>query len=537
MSDRLWHVLIGAAALVILAAAPIPHIDSDAPLYGRIAANILTSGDWFTFHHPGWLVDKPPVVFWLMALSFRLAGISDVSLRFWQLVAALALILLTYRVARAAGGTAEEGSMAALILGSSIQFLYQATVPQQDVPLTLFLTLAAYGLIRYVDKATAWHAVLSAAGVALAVLTKGIAGFGLFAVVLTASLLAARSALPRSRRLLLGHAALAGAVFALVTLPWFVVGIVRQGDPFIRTFLTWGTMGVGRYFTPAISTPPPYWLSIFAYVPMLFLGLLPWSPVFALSAAELPRVVRCGSPGIRLVAVWFAAIFVLLSLSSGDKVFRYLLPCFPPAAILAGRTAATMLRDARRLRVAGWLAAVPAAALLVSGFLFLWSGHPGFRDLLAAVVLPSVVAMGAGMVGFGLAAVRGRGRAAAVLAAVGTLAGFGLFERNMMARAAAINPWPAIVTAAAPLAPRSQRLVLYGRAGEGFNFAHFYLDEPVVSVRNVSEISGLWARERIIVVVPEERLEELAGAFQQKPQMILTTAARLVVITNWTEAR
>jgi 4-amino-4-deoxy-L-arabinose transferase-like glycosyltransferase len=537
MPERIWYVLIGATALVILAAAPLPHIDSDAPLYGRIAADILDTGDWLTFRHPGWQVDKPPVVFWLMALSFRVAGTSNVSLRFWQLVAALALILLTYRAARAAGGTAQEGALAALILGSSVQFLYQATVPQQDVPLTLFLTLASYGLIRYVEGATAGWAVLIAVGVALAVLTKGIAGLVLFAVVLAASLLVARSALPRSPRALLGQAALAGTVFALLALPWFMTGVVREGDPFVRTFLTWGTLGVGRYFTPAISSPPPYWLSVFAYVPILALGLLPWSPVFVLAAAELPGAARQAAPGLRVVAVWFAAIFLLLSLSSGDKVFRYLLPCLPPAAILAGRTAASILCDARRLRIAGRLAAVPAAALLVIGFLFLWSGHPGSRDLLAAVVLPAVVAVGAGMVGFGLAAMRGRGQAAVVLAAVGTLAGFGLFERNMMVRATAINPWPAIAAAAAPLAPESHRLVLYGRAGEGFNFAHFYLDEPVVSVLDVSEIAGLWARERIIAVVPEERLEELAGAFQEKPRVILNTGARLVVVTNWTEAR
>ncbi|MGQ0568792.1 MAG: ArnT family glycosyltransferase [Armatimonadota bacterium] len=532
MHRRVLHALIGLAGLAILAAAPLPQLDADTPLYTQIAANILTTRDWLTLRHPGWQVDKPPVQFWLMAASFKVFGISDITVRLWQLILALALIALTYLVARAAGCSLEEGLLAAVILATSIQFFYQAIVPQQDVPLALFLTLALYGLLRYLQDGSGRWITLCAVAVALAVLSKGVAGLGLFGLVLLVTLLVVRPGTPHPRSQLFAHVTLATAVFVALALPWFVIGALRQGEPFVRTFLTGGALGVGRFFHPAGSTSP-YLPSIFAYVPLLFLGVLPWSPILTMSVVELPRVFRTGTMGLRMVAVWFLAIFVALSLSPGDKVFRYLLPCMPPVAVLSGRTMAALFGDRRRLRLAGWISVIPAVVFIGAGFWFLWSRFPPERALLIAVVLPFLIALVAGLVGFGLAALGGRGRLAVIVATVATVAGFALFEGGMFVHRAAINPWPAIAAAAAPLTSVSDRVILYGRAGEAYNFATFYLDEPVVSVASPSELALLWRRERLIVVIPTERFQDLAQALDPSPVVIHRSPASLVVVANW----
>ncbi|MDR7485166.1 MAG: glycosyltransferase family 39 protein [Armatimonadota bacterium] len=528
---RTWYGLMALAGLVILGTLPLPHVDSDAPLYGKIAANVLATGDWLSFHHPGWFVDKPPVVFWLMAGSFKMLGISDVTLRLWQVILALALVGMTAQVARAAGWTPEEAALSALVLATSLQFIYQTTVPQQDLPLTFFLTLAALGLLRYLDRhSPAWLAA-GAASAAAAVLTKGIAGLGFFGLAAVLALLVARPGLPRPERLL-GHLVLAAGVFAALAVPWFAMGVIRQGDQFVQTFLTSGTLGLGRFFRPAISTPPPYWLSVFAYVPLLLVGLLPWTPLLLVGLGDLPRLVRLGTRGQKFVAVWFVAFFALLSLSSGDKVFRYLLVCFPPAALLTGRTAAALLGDARRLRLAAWIAVVPGILMVAAGFLMVWMQYAPQRALLAGVVLPTVAATAAGLIGFAVAALRGRGPTAVVLATLGILAGMALFERGMLAHAAVLNPWPAIAAAAAPAAGEGERAVLYGRAGEGFNFAHFYFDRPVVTLSRPSELAAVWARERIIAVIPLEQYDDLARALTPAPVVIHRSPARLVLVTN-----
>jgi len=533
---RLWLALIGLAGLVILVAAPLPQVDADAALYGRIAANILTTGDWITFHYPGWFVDKPPVTFWLMAVSFRFLGVSDVALRLWQLLMALALIALTYRVARAAGATREAGLLAALVLATAAQFFYQATVPQQDLPLTFFLTLGMYGVFMYLDRGAARWILVAAVGAALAVLTSGIAGLGLFGVVFLAVLVAVRPAPPHAGQALLGRAALAAAIFAGLALPWFVVGALRQGDQFVTTFLTSGTLGVGRFFSPAISTPPPYWLAIFAYVPILLVGMLPWSPVLVVALADMRRQFRDGSPGMRIVAVWFLAVFVTLSLSSGDKVFRYLLPCFPPAAILTGRAAATLFDRSDRLRPVGWGALLPALALIAAGFWYLWAQFPAERGPWVAVAGAFVAAMAAALAAFGLAALRARGPAAVALAAAGAVVALIVLEVAMLANAARIAPWREISTAAAPLTARSERLLLYGRAADGFNFVNFYLDEPLMRVAGVEQVASLWRRERLLLVVPEERFEELSRSLDPSPVLLFVSPARMLLVANWSDA-
>lgn len=552
MRVGLWHLLLGAVAVVMLAAAPIPHLDSDAPLYARIAANVLATGDWLTFHHPGWLVDKPPVVFWLMAGSFRLFGISDATIRLWQIVLALALLVVVYHLAVLGGAGREEALLATLVFGTALQVLYQVTVPQQDVPLTLFLTLALVFAIRFRQRPGAGAGAAAGAAVALAVLTKGVAGLGLFAVGLAGAWLAVRPA--ASQRPPQGSPArsdtrpesgarpgagatargvlAAAVVFALVAVPWFAHGVVRHGEPFVRTFLTSGTLGVGRYFTPAISEPPPYLLALFAYVPLLLLGLLPWSPALALAVAAPRRLLRPASWTFRFTAAWGLALFVLLSASSGDKVFRYLLPVYPVAAVVSARVLVAALTDRRRLAFAGLLALVPGVALAAAGFWVLWRQFPPERDLLAAIVLPAVGLLAAGLVGFGVAALLGRGRPAIALAAALALAGFAAFERGLVVHRAAVDPWPALVRAADPYRASTSRLVLYGRAGEAFNFAHFHFDAPVVAVGTPAELAGLWEREAVLIIAPEERLAELNGALQPAPVLVTRTPARLVLLRN-----
>jgi 4-amino-4-deoxy-L-arabinose transferase-like glycosyltransferase len=536
MRDGLWGILVLLTALVIVAAAPLPHVDSDVPLYGRIAANVLASGDWVTLHDPGWLVDKPPVVFWMMAASFRVLGVSDASMRLWQLVLALALLAVTAAASRAAGGQRTEGLLSALVVGTALQVFYQITVPQQDVALTLFLTVGVYGLMRYVERGAPAWLMLSAVAVALAVLTKGLAGLALFAVILAIAVLFVRRSLPHPAARVLGHAVVGLLVFAAVAFPWYIYGVVRHGDAFVKTFLTSGTLGVGRFFQPAISTPPPYWLSLFAYVPLLCLGLLPWTPAFLAGLPGAVRFGRQGSAPLKIVLAWLFGVFVMLSLSSGDKVFRYLLPVYPPVAILTGRVLAALLAGDRRLRAGGWLAVAPAVILVGAGFWTLWSAFPPERALLLAVVLPTVMMITAGLVVFGGCALAGRARLAIAGAALCAITAYALFERGMLIHAATVNPWPVIVRAAAPYAASSDRLVLYGRVGEVSNFAQFYFTGPIVSVNDAHELARLWQRERVLVIVPAERFEEASG-LRPIPVVIHSSPARLVLITNRTQTR
>lgn len=99
--SHLWLFLLLAAIVTLLLGLPLPLTDGVTAFYGTIAKNILATGDWLTLHHRMMpLVDKPPLTFWLMSLSFAAFGTSEWALRLWHLGLAVGVALGTYALAR-----------------------------------------------------------------------------------------------------------------------------------------------------------------------------------------------------------------------------------------------------------------------------------------------------------------------------------------------------------------------------------------------------------------------------------------------------
>ena len=191
--QRIWVLLVAAACVLTLAGSPLPHVDSDAALYGKIAKHILATGEWLTLQDPGrpdWIVDKPPLTFWLMAASLWLGGETNAALRVWQLLMSVVLVVVTYRIARLAAGK-EESLLAALLMATFQQVFLFSMAPQQDVPVTFFLTLAFYSYLGYRLRGATITAALTGVWVALAVLSKGVLWVGVFVLIMAVDLIVA----------------------------------------------------------------------------------------------------------------------------------------------------------------------------------------------------------------------------------------------------------------------------------------------------------------------------------------------------------
>src|SRR5690349_17452532 len=82
---QLWPVLLVAlvAALVFfyhLGSAPLN--DWDEGWHAEVSREILTTGDWLTLHYRGDVYfNKPPLTFWVRALSFKAFGVNEWSAR------------------------------------------------------------------------------------------------------------------------------------------------------------------------------------------------------------------------------------------------------------------------------------------------------------------------------------------------------------------------------------------------------------------------------------------------------------------------
>ena len=115
------------------------------PTEGRnaeIAREILYSHDWVTPHDnfvP--VLDKPIFFHWLIALCYKLFGVSEWSARLPSALAGLGSVVLIYLFARKSLGL-WEAAWSSLILASSVQFYALSRIVIFDMPLNFFVTLS-----------------------------------------------------------------------------------------------------------------------------------------------------------------------------------------------------------------------------------------------------------------------------------------------------------------------------------------------------------------------------------------------------------
>lgn len=528
-----WIVLVVAACLLILSGSPLPHVDSDAALFGKVARNILTTGEWLTLQHPGrpeWVVDKPPLTFWMMAISLRLGGATDAALRLWQLILSVALVAVTYRIARLAAGV-EEGLLAALLIATFQQVFYFSMAPQHDVPVTFFLTLAFHDYLRYRQRGSTTLAVLTGLWVALAVLTKGVLWAGVFVLIIVVDLLIA------SRRSDVGHwrwnqVAVGAVVCLIVAAPWFVVGIVRQGAPFVQTFLI-GENGIERVLHPFLGSgvvPMRGRLMLgLAYVPILMLGMLPWTGWLPGAVGEGWRSLRAGPRSLRLCAVWFGVFFLLLSLSQGDRIMRYLLPLYPALAVLAAGSLVKAFEEPRRQRTAAAISLLFGVPLIAATAWFYFLYAPNDIRIYLPVVLPSLILFSLVLSVFAVVTIVRPGRRAVVVLAAGVLVSYGLMYWTTMQRWEQIWPWPAITSTVNRLYRPGDRVLVVGSSGAETNFASYWIAAPVQAADDASFLHA-WQEGRVFGLLSPDAATRLTDRLQ--PVVLVKTPLGWILATN-----
>ncbi|HAX90299.1 MAG TPA: hypothetical protein DCY91_29685, partial [Cyanobacteria bacterium UBA11370] len=85
----LWH--LGSIGLV----------DETEPLFAEAARQMTVTGDWITPYFNGETrFDKPPLIYWLMAIGYRLIGVNEWAVRLPSALAAIALTGLSFYTLR-----------------------------------------------------------------------------------------------------------------------------------------------------------------------------------------------------------------------------------------------------------------------------------------------------------------------------------------------------------------------------------------------------------------------------------------------------
>lgn len=140
--DRYLVATIGLLLARLVTLGAFPLLDTSEARYAEIARLMVESGDWITpWFEPGtpfW--GKPPLAFWLSALSFKLFGINEFAARFPHWLLAGATLWLMARVTRASGAAAPW--RAPFILAASALFFVAGGAVLTDTPLLFAITLS-----------------------------------------------------------------------------------------------------------------------------------------------------------------------------------------------------------------------------------------------------------------------------------------------------------------------------------------------------------------------------------------------------------
>jgi len=319
-------VIFGIAFFQVLGKFPL--MEPDEGRYSEIPREMLERGDFVTpmLNYVKYF-EKPPLHYWLNAISMSIFGENEFAARFPGALCGLLTVLLAYHFGRKLFGR-REGLLASVILGSAAGFLIQGRINLTDMTLT-FCMSAAIGFFllasRPDEARKGFYYYLFYFFAALAVLAKGLIGMVLpGGIIFLYLLICRRWALLKEMRLPTGI-----PLFLLVAAPWFVL-VTQRNPEFFQFFFIHEHFQ--RFLTTVHGRYQPFWF----FIPILLLTMLPWS--FFVPEAILQgwrrRKEKDGDVFIYLI-IWAGFIFLFFS-KSNSKLIPYILPVFAPLALLVG---------------------------------------------------------------------------------------------------------------------------------------------------------------------------------------------------------
>jgi 4-amino-4-deoxy-L-arabinose transferase-like glycosyltransferase len=370
-------VLFAAAVYIGCIVSPPSLMDDVDAVQAQIARNMLDSGDWVIARLDGVpYLEKSPLIYWLIATSYRALGVHDWVARIPVALATVLLCWVTFRYGRWAFGQ-RAGFYAGLTLATCVGLFLFTRIQIPDVMLTLSVCLAFWSFQRAIDSEEAharrWAALLAVSlGIGLmlkALIAVVVPAGGIFVYLLYTRQLFSRDIW---RRLHVGSGIL---ILLAIAAPWHVLATLRMPPYFDFTMHS----GPGEYrgffwfyfinehvlrflnlrYPRDYNTLPraAFWL-------LHLLWLFPWS-AYCVAAARLSYKPRDRAGRTRVLALcWAGFLLVFFTFSTTQEY--YSMPIYPALALLLGCAMAGETHWVHiGTRTVGTVAALAAAAITV----------------------------------------------------------------------------------------------------------------------------------------------------------------------------
>jgi len=364
--------------LFFLAAYLIPLgtqdlIAPDETRYGEIPREMVSSGDWVVPRLNGVrYFEKPTLGYWVHAGSLLIFGENNFAVRLPSALAvglsALLIFALVRRVPRQETG--EDGflaPLAVLVYLGCLEVFAVGNAAVLDSLFSFFLTATITAFYMATEcppgsRKEKGFLLLSGLACGLAFLTKGFLSFAVPVLALVPYLLWQRRYADLLR---MSWLPILSAI--LVALPWSLA--IHGREPDFWRFFFWNEH-IRRFMADDAQHKASFWY-FFLTAPGMF---LPWTFVAPAAVAGLiGRISKQDPQGrlLRFAICWLAFPFLFFSLSNG-KLLTYILPCFPPFAVLMAFGLFQVLRENPRQRLVQWGVLLSAVffGLILSALLY-----------------------------------------------------------------------------------------------------------------------------------------------------------------------
>lgn len=326
-----WLLLLTLSAAVFLSGLDTPGLYTNEGRYAGVAWEMIERGDWVSPRLNGVpYFEKPPLLYWLVAASYKLFGVSETSARLPVALSALAGVLCTYGIGRILF-TPRAGLLAALALATSFGYFIFARIILIDLLFTACVTAAFWCFLRgylHPERRGSYLLVYLFSG--LAVLAKGLLGLVIPGLVIGGVVGVTHDwKLLKELRLPLG-----AVLFLAVAAPWHLA-MGRANEEFFWFYFV--NEHVLRFLNKRhlIDYAP---LPLGLFLLMVLVWSFPWGLLLPFAGRQFippERDTRRGRAAW-IIPCWVIAVLGFFAITPA-RLEYYSLPVLPAFALWVGR--------------------------------------------------------------------------------------------------------------------------------------------------------------------------------------------------------
>lgn len=305
----------------------IPLMPPDEPKYAFASRQMIESGDFITptFNcKPRF--DKPPLIYWLIALSYKFFGFTDWAARIPSVIMSLGVMIFIYLFGKKKGGE-RIGILSVVVFSGFIHPWVMGRAVAPEMALIFFETAAVYFFFISLENSKRIYTYIGYMSLAFSFLAKGPVGIIIPLSVVFLYFIFKKGFITALKSLI---SPVGIIIFVFISLPWYMLMIDVHGYQYLRDFFLFHNI---ERFTGKARQHPFKW---HYYFPVMLGSVYLWLPF-------LPEVWRMTCEKIRergeelFYIIWFLFVMVFFTVSA-NKLHNYILIAYPPLAVLIAVT-------------------------------------------------------------------------------------------------------------------------------------------------------------------------------------------------------